>query len=127
MSLEPLLITGDYEIRIVVPSDIKHTRLLGTNSVRNYRTYNSVELDSDHRILTVTFKVSLRTTKGKLRLQEEIEGSERVKKRDKSDPISHQELLIEWKKYRSTLLNNTTAIDTARLPPDESVLPINTA
>ena len=29
MSLEPLLITGDYEIRIVVPSDIKHTRLLG--------------------------------------------------------------------------------------------------
>ena len=41
--------------------------------------------------------------------------------------ISHQELLIEWKKYRSTLLNNTTAIDTARLPPDESVLPINTA
>ena len=29
MSLESLLITGDYEIRIVVPSDIKHTRLLG--------------------------------------------------------------------------------------------------
>ena len=29
MSLEPLLITGDYEIPIVVPSDIKHTRLLG--------------------------------------------------------------------------------------------------
>ena len=29
MSLEPLLITGDYEIRIVVPSDIKRTRLLG--------------------------------------------------------------------------------------------------
>ena len=29
MSLEPLLITGDYEIHIVVPSDIKHTRLLG--------------------------------------------------------------------------------------------------
>ena len=29
MSLEPLLITGDYEIRIVVPSDIKHTPLLG--------------------------------------------------------------------------------------------------
>ena len=25
--------------------------------------YNSVELDSDHRILTVTFKVSLRTTR----------------------------------------------------------------
>ena len=29
MSLESLLITGDYEIHIVVPSDIKHTRLLG--------------------------------------------------------------------------------------------------
>ena len=29
MPLEPLLITGDYEIHIVVPSDIKHTRLLG--------------------------------------------------------------------------------------------------
>ena len=29
MSLKPLLITGDYEIHIVVPSDIKHTRLLG--------------------------------------------------------------------------------------------------
>ena len=29
MSLEPLLITGDYEIHIVVPSDIKYTRLLG--------------------------------------------------------------------------------------------------
>ena len=26
--------------------------------------YNIVELDSDHRILTVTFKVNLRTTKG---------------------------------------------------------------
>ncbi|CAH3186477.1 unnamed protein product, partial [Porites evermanni] len=89
----------------------------GTNSVRDYRTYNSVELDSDQRILTVTLNS----------LQEEIEGSERVKKRDKSDPISHQELLNEWKKYRSTLLNNTTAIDTARPPPDESVLPINTA
>ena len=29
MSLESLLITGDYEIRVVVPSDIKHRRLLG--------------------------------------------------------------------------------------------------
>ena len=29
MSLESLLITGDYEIRIVVPSDIKHARLMG--------------------------------------------------------------------------------------------------
>ena len=29
MSLEPLLITCDYEIHIVVSSDIKHTRLLG--------------------------------------------------------------------------------------------------
>ncbi|CAH3177687.1 unnamed protein product [Porites evermanni] len=106
--------TGDFNIHVVVPSDIKHTRLLGTNSVRNYKTYNSVELDFDHRILTVTFK-------------EEIEGSEQVKKREKSDPISHQELLDEWKKYRSTLLNNTTAIDTARPQPDEPVLPIHTA
>ncbi|CAH3181108.1 unnamed protein product [Porites lobata] len=114
MSPEPLLMTGDFNIHIIVHSDIKRTRLLGTNSVRNYKTYNSVELNFDHRILTVTFK-------------EEIEGSERVEKRDKSDPISHQELLDEWKKYRSTLLNNTTAIDTARPPPDESVLPINTA
>ena len=36
-----------------------------TNSLRNCRAYNSVELDSDHRILSATIKVSLRTTKGK--------------------------------------------------------------
>ena len=29
MSPEPLLITGDFNIHIVVPNDIKHTRLLG--------------------------------------------------------------------------------------------------
>ena len=29
MSPEPLLITGDFNIHIVVPSKIKHTRLLG--------------------------------------------------------------------------------------------------
>ena len=29
MTPEPLLIAGDFEIHIVVPSDIKHTRLLG--------------------------------------------------------------------------------------------------
>ena len=29
MSPEPLLITGDFNIHVVVPSDIKHTRLLG--------------------------------------------------------------------------------------------------
>ena len=29
MSPEPLLITGDFNIHIVVPSDIKHTRRLG--------------------------------------------------------------------------------------------------
>ena len=29
MSPEPLLIAGDFEIHIGVPSDIKHTRLLG--------------------------------------------------------------------------------------------------
>ena len=29
MSPEPLFIAGDFEIHIVVPSDIKHTRLLG--------------------------------------------------------------------------------------------------
>ena len=29
MSLEPWLIAGDFEIHVVVPSDIKYTRLLG--------------------------------------------------------------------------------------------------
>ena len=29
MSPEPLLITDDFDAHIVVPSDIKHTRLLG--------------------------------------------------------------------------------------------------
>ena len=29
MSPEPLLIAGDFEIHVVVPSDIKYTRLLG--------------------------------------------------------------------------------------------------
>lgn len=36
-----------------------------TNSLRNCRAYNSVELDSDHRIVSITLLCSLRTTKGK--------------------------------------------------------------
>ncbi|KAI8514995.1 hypothetical protein Bbelb_075860 [Branchiostoma belcheri] len=35
------------------------------NSLRNCRAYNSVELDSDHRILSVMLVSSLRTSKGK--------------------------------------------------------------
>jgi len=35
------------------------------NSLRNCRAYNSVELDSDHRILSIRLVTSLRTTKGK--------------------------------------------------------------
>ncbi|XP_078617621.1 uncharacterized protein LOC144885572 [Branchiostoma floridae x Branchiostoma japonicum] len=35
------------------------------NSLRNCRAYNSVELDSDHRILSVLLVTSLRTSKGK--------------------------------------------------------------
>ncbi|XP_072017149.1 uncharacterized protein [Amphiura filiformis] len=35
------------------------------NSLRNCRAYNSVELDSDHRILSIRLHTSLRTTKGK--------------------------------------------------------------
>ena len=35
------------------------------NSLRNCRAYNSVQLDSDHRILSVLLTTSLRTSKGK--------------------------------------------------------------
>ena len=35
------------------------------NSLRNCRAYNSVELDSDHRIISICLITSLRTTKGK--------------------------------------------------------------
>jgi len=35
------------------------------NSLRNCRAYNSVELDSDHRIISILLVASLRTTKGK--------------------------------------------------------------
>ena len=35
------------------------------NSIRNCRAYFSVELDSDHRIVTATMQVSLRSTKPK--------------------------------------------------------------
>ena len=35
------------------------------NSIRNCRAYSSVELDSDHRIVTATIKVSLWSTKPK--------------------------------------------------------------
>ena len=35
------------------------------NSLRNCRAYNSVELDSDHRILSIVLKASLRTSRGK--------------------------------------------------------------
>jgi hypothetical protein len=35
------------------------------NSARNCRAYNTVEVDSDHRILTARFKLSLRTSGGK--------------------------------------------------------------
>ena len=35
------------------------------NSLRNCRAYNSVELDLDHRILSVLLTTSLRTSKGK--------------------------------------------------------------
>ena len=35
------------------------------NSLRNCRAYNTVELGSDHRIVSAVIKVSLRTTKGK--------------------------------------------------------------
>ena len=35
------------------------------NSLRNCRAYNSVELDSDHRIVSIDLKASLRTSKGK--------------------------------------------------------------
>ena len=36
-----------------------------SNSLRNCRAYNSVELDSDHRIVSIRLVCSLRTTKGK--------------------------------------------------------------
>ena len=35
------------------------------NSLRNCRAYNSVELNSDHRILSITLSISLRTSRGK--------------------------------------------------------------
>ncbi len=35
------------------------------NALRNCRAYNSVELDSDHRILNIRLATSLRTSKGK--------------------------------------------------------------
>ena len=35
------------------------------NSLRNCRAYNTVELDSDHRILSILLTTSLRTSKGK--------------------------------------------------------------
>ncbi|XP_038063142.1 uncharacterized protein LOC119733848 [Patiria miniata] len=35
------------------------------NSLRNCRAYNSVELDSDHRIVSIRLVTSLRTSKGK--------------------------------------------------------------
>ena len=35
------------------------------NSLRNCRAYNSVELDSDHRIVSILLATSLRTRKGK--------------------------------------------------------------
>lgn len=37
-----------------------------TNSLRNCRAYNTVELDSDHRIVSTMLITSLRTSKGKL-------------------------------------------------------------
>ena len=36
-----------------------------SNSLRNCRSYGSVELDSDHRIVSIHLVCSLRTTKGK--------------------------------------------------------------
>ena len=36
-----------------------------SNSLRNYRAYNTVKLDSDHRIVSILLLCSLRTTKGK--------------------------------------------------------------
>ena len=36
-----------------------------SNSLRNCRAYNLVELDSDHRIVSIRLVCSLRTTKGK--------------------------------------------------------------
>ena len=36
-----------------------------TNSLRNCRAYNTVELDSDHRIVSIKLVASLRSTKGK--------------------------------------------------------------
>ena len=35
------------------------------NSLRNCRAYNSVELDSNHRIVSILLATSLRTSKGK--------------------------------------------------------------
>ena len=35
------------------------------NSLRNCRAYSSVEIDSDHRIVSIALKASLRTSKGK--------------------------------------------------------------
>ena len=35
------------------------------NSLRNCRAYNSIELDSDHRIVSISLVTSLRTSKGK--------------------------------------------------------------
>ncbi|XP_072036972.1 craniofacial development protein 2-like [Amphiura filiformis] len=53
------------------PTDSKHqldhilVNSKWVNSLRNCRAYNSVELDSDHRILSIRLHTSLRTTKGK--------------------------------------------------------------
>ena len=46
-------------------AQLNHVILRGKwiNSLRNYHCYNTVEIDSDHRIVTATVKFSLRTTK----------------------------------------------------------------
>ena len=76
------------------------------NSLKNCRAYNTVELDSDHRILSATIKVSLRTTRGKplnrqkynwKKLeQQEIKNEFQIKISNRFANITQIELITEY-------------------------------
>jgi len=78
------------------------------NSLRNCRAYNSVELDSDHRIVSITLKTSLRTSKGKPCKRPKFNWKKL------QDPATREEFQLELSNRFNALKTDNTSTITER-------------
>ena len=75
------------------------------NSLRNCRAYNSVELDSDHRIVSILLATSLRTSKGKPCKRPKFN------RRKLQDPTTREEFQLELSNRFQALSANDDSIN----------------